>query len=98
MSLTFHLPYFAQNDGITDFSTIDPVTLNHQLQNYIIDLRSSDGFLKLKGIGDIARKLMETNEDIVYPLIYLLLNLVTYIEKDVFSSVNHKAIMQRFQP
>ena len=32
-------------------------------------------FLELKGICDIARKLVETKKDIVYQLVYLLLKL-----------------------
>ena len=60
------------------------MTLDYELQNYIAEMQSSNEFLELKGIGDIVRKLVETKKDIVYLLIYLLLNLVTYIENDVF--------------
>ncbi|KAL7181344.1 hypothetical protein ACSBR1_040265 [Camellia fascicularis] len=109
--------------------------LDNQLQNYIVDMRSSNEFSELKEIGDLARKLVETKKDIVYPLVYLLIKLalilpvatatverafsamkfiknllrnrmgdqwlnnclVTYIEKDVFDSVDNELIMQRFQ-
>ena len=37
---------------------------------------SNDEFLELKGIGDLARKMVETNKDVIYPLIYLLVKLV----------------------
>ena len=73
------------------------MTLDHELQNYIADMRSSNEFLELKRIGDIVRKLVETKKDIVYPFIYLLRNLVTYSKNDVFSSVDNEVIMQRFQ-
>ncbi|KAL7175552.1 hypothetical protein ACSBR2_029200 [Camellia fascicularis] len=102
------------------------MALDNQLQNYIVDMRSSNEFSELKGIGDLTRKLVETKKDIVYPLVYLLVKLalilpvaiatverafsamkfiknrlrnrmgdqwlndclVTYIEKDVFDSVD----------
>ena len=91
--------------------------------------------LKLKGIGDLFKKLVETRKNIVYPLVYLLVKLalllpvatatverafsamkfiknrlrnrmgdqwmndclVTYIENDVFDSIDNELIMQRFQ-
>ena len=34
-----------------DFSAIELVALDYQLQNYIADIRSSNEFLELKGIG-----------------------------------------------
>ncbi|KAL7213473.1 hypothetical protein ACSBR2_016076 [Camellia fascicularis] len=109
--------------------------LGNQLQNYIVDMHSSNEFSELKGIGDLIRKLVETKKDIVYPLVYVLVKLalilpvaiatvertfsamkfiknrlrkrmgdqwlndclVTYIEKDVFDSVDNELIMQRFQ-
>ena len=111
------------------------MALDNQLQNYIVDMRSSNEFFELKGIGDLTRKLVETKKDIVYLLVYLLVKLavilpvatatmerafsamkfiknrlrnrmgdqwlndclVTYIEKDVFDSVDNELIMQRFQ-
>ena len=51
---------------------MDLMALDHQLQNYIGDMRSSNDFLELKGIGDIVRKLVETKKDIVYLLDFLL--------------------------
>ena len=39
-------------------------------------MRSNDEFLELKGIGDLARKMVETNKDVIYPLVYLLVKLV----------------------
>ena len=59
----------------SDFSVIDLVALDHQL-NYIADMSTSNEFLELKGISNIARKLVETKKVIVYLLVYLLLKLV----------------------
>jgi hypothetical protein len=39
-------------------------------------MRSNDMFLELKGIGDLARKMVETKKDVIYPLVYLLVKLV----------------------
>ena len=39
-------------------------------------MRSNDEFLELKGIEDLARKMVETNKDVIYPLVYLLIKLV----------------------
>ena len=59
-----------------DFSETDVLALDNQLQTYIVDIRSNDEFLELKGIGDLARKMVETNKDVIYPLVYLLVKLV----------------------
>ena len=119
----------------SDFSEIDVLALDNQLQTYIVDMRSNDEFLELKGIGDLARKMVETKKDVIYPLVYLLVKLVltlpvatatversfsaikyiksslrnrmgdqwmndclvTYIERDVFDSIDNEEIMQLFQ-
>ena len=49
--------------------------LNDQLETYIIDMRSSSEFFELKGISDLAQKMVETKRHIVYPLVYLLVTL-----------------------
>ncbi|KAL3819974.1 hypothetical protein ACJIZ3_005879 [Penstemon smallii] len=59
----------------SEFSNVEIVTLDMQLENYIVDMRLDKEFSKLKGIGDLARKLVETKRNIVYPLVYLLLKL-----------------------
>uniref|UniRef100_A0A5B7B014 Putative zinc finger MYM-type protein 1-like n=1 Tax=Davidia involucrata TaxID=16924 RepID=A0A5B7B014_DAVIN len=58
-----------------EFSAVDLLALENQLENYIIDMRSNKEFCEVKGISDLARKLVETKKNIVYPLIYLLLKL-----------------------
>ena len=58
-----------------DFSKVDLVILGNQLDNYIVDMRSDDRFSKLKGISDLAKRLVESKKDVVYPLVYLLVRL-----------------------
>ncbi|XP_050241354.1 uncharacterized protein LOC126690285 [Quercus robur] len=59
-----------------DFSETNVLALDNQLQTYIVDMRSNDEFLELKGIGDLARKMVEKNKDVIYTLVYLLVKLV----------------------
>ena len=118
-----------------DFSPIELMVLNDQLQTYIIDEQSNDQFSQLKGISDLARKMVETKKHIVYPFVFLLVTLVlilpvatttvkrtfytmnivknrlqnrmedqwmddqllVYVEKDIFDSINNDTIMQHFQ-
>ena len=60
----------------SDFYETDVLAFDNQLQTYIVDIRSNDEFLELKGIGDLARKMVETNKNVIYPLVYLLVKLV----------------------
>ena len=39
-------------------------------------MSSNNDFLEFKGIGDVARKLVETKKDIVYQLVFSFLKLV----------------------
>lgn len=58
-----------------DFTETDLVLLDHELETYIFDMRTSDGFSSLKGITDLAQKMVQTKKNIVYPQVYLLLTL-----------------------
>ena len=60
----------------SDFCGTDFMALDIQLQNYIVDMRCNDDFLELEGIGDLARKMVETQKNVIYPLVYLLVKLV----------------------
>ena len=60
----------------SDFSETNVLALDNQLQTYIVDMHFNDEFLELKGIGDLARKMVETNKDVICPLVYLLVKLV----------------------
>ncbi|RWR76195.1 zinc finger MYM-type protein 1-like protein [Cinnamomum micranthum f. kanehirae] len=58
-----------------DFSDLDRARLDIQLATYIVDMRTNSNFVGVKGIGGLAQKMVETERDIAYPLIYLLLRL-----------------------
>ncbi|XP_023749430.1 uncharacterized protein LOC111897712 [Lactuca sativa] len=49
--------------------------LKANLQNYIIDVRGDPRFNNLKGIGNLAKMMVETNKHTIYQMIYLLLKL-----------------------
>ena len=114
---------------------MDLVILGNQLDNYIVDMRSYDRFLKLKGISVLAKRLVKSKENVVYPLVYLLVRLAlllpiatatvervfsvmklvknqlrnrmcyswlndclnTYMERDIFDSINNEKILQFYQ-
>lgn len=46
--------------------------LDNQFENFIIDMRPSDSFLNLKGIGEVAQKIVKIKKNDIYPLVYLL--------------------------
>ena len=77
-----------------DFSPIELMILNYQLETYIIDMRSSSEFSEFKGISDLAQKMVETKRHIVYPLVYLLVTLAlvlpvaTAIVEKTFPAMN----------
>ncbi|KAG4387320.1 hypothetical protein GLYMA_11G176303v4 [Glycine max] len=58
-----------------EFSAINLVMLDNQLETYIIDMRSNVEFSSLKGIKNLSEKLVEIGRHIVYPLVYLHLKL-----------------------
>jgi hypothetical protein len=118
-----------------DFSAHELEVLDDQLENYIIDMRSNIEFSELKGITDLAEKMVQRKKDETYPLVYLLLTLalilpvatasvervfsamnivktrlrnrmgdqlmndclISYIEKDIFVSIDDEVVMNRFQ-
>ncbi|KAL4625418.1 hypothetical protein ACB092_05G024200 [Castanea dentata] len=119
----------------SDFSIVQVSFLDNQLETYIHDMRSSEEFSALKGIGQLAEKMVEMKKNVSYPLVYSLVTLalilpvatatverafsamniiknrlrnrigdqwmndclVTYIEKDIFKTIECEEIMQRFQ-
>ena len=58
-----------------DFNSFQLTILHDQLDTYIVDMRSKDEFGSLDGIGDLARAMVKTRRNKVYPLVYLLLTL-----------------------
>ncbi|GMP54230.1 hypothetical protein CsSME_00019458 [Camellia sinensis var. sinensis] len=77
-----------------EFSSVELIVLNDQLDTYIIDMLSSSEFSMLNGIADLAKKMVETGRDKVYPLVYLLLTLALILHvtsatvERVFSAMN----------
>ncbi|XP_028956433.2 uncharacterized protein LOC126617041 [Malus sylvestris] len=59
----------------SDFLKHDLELLKEQLKNYIWDMTSNSKFANLKGISDLAKKMVGTKKDQTYPLLYLLLTL-----------------------
>ncbi|GMP43959.1 hypothetical protein CsSME_00013118 [Camellia sinensis var. sinensis] len=77
-----------------EYSSLELMVLNDQLDTYIIDMLSSSEFSMLNGIADLAKKMVETGRDKVYPLVYLLLTLALILPianttvESVFSAMN----------
>jgi hypothetical protein len=59
----------------SDFSENDLMVLDHQLDNYIWDMRSNDHFSRISGISELAKRLVQFKKHRLYPLVYLLLKL-----------------------
>ncbi|XP_057468721.1 uncharacterized protein LOC130757922 [Actinidia eriantha] len=58
-----------------DFSTHECMVLEDQLDSYVYDMCHSSDFVGLRGLGELAQKLVQTKRSAVYPLIYRLLKL-----------------------
>ncbi|KAJ9538893.1 hypothetical protein OSB04_031626 [Centaurea solstitialis] len=58
----------------SDFSEMELMLLEDQLGTYILDMQTSTKFSNLGGIGDLA-KMVETQRDKVFPLVYMLIRL-----------------------
>ncbi|KAK9713778.1 hypothetical protein RND81_06G051100 [Saponaria officinalis] len=76
-----------------EFSSFDIEALTFQLDIYITNMRKDSRFHHLKNIGELSAKLIETNKQVSYPIVCLLLKLVlilpvatTSVER-VFSSM-----------
>ena len=70
------------------------MALETQLDVYIMDVSSDNNFSGLKGIGELARKLVGIKKDKLYSLVYLLVTLAlilpvatTRVER-AFSAMN----------
>lgn len=55
-----------------EFSQVELLTLDCQLENYFLDVCSDNEFSELEGTDDLSIKLVETKIHVVYPLVYLL--------------------------
>ena len=59
----------------SDFSALQLLLLDNQLENYIMDVRDHPDFSELKSISDLSQRMIETKKAVVYPLVYYLLKL-----------------------
>ena len=59
----------------SDFSTVQVSFLDNQLETYIHYMQSTEKFSTLKGIRQLAEKMVEMKKKISYPLIYSLVTL-----------------------
>ncbi|XP_059658427.1 uncharacterized protein LOC132304714 [Cornus florida] len=77
-----------------EFSAAKLIELGCQLETYILDVCFNIRFEGLKGIFALAKKMVETKKDKVYPLVYLLVTLalilpvVTATVERAFSTMN----------
>ena len=58
-----------------EFSAAQRMVLENQIETFIIDMRSDKMFQELHGLGQLAKKMVETKRNLVYPLVYLLVTL-----------------------
>ncbi|KAJ9565643.1 hypothetical protein OSB04_001609 [Centaurea solstitialis] len=58
-----------------EFPTTELEALRGQLQNYTKDVHGDARFNDLKGLGDLAKQMVETNKYQIYPKVYVLLKL-----------------------
>ncbi|XP_078178591.1 uncharacterized protein LOC144572793 [Carex rostrata] len=79
---------------LSDFNQWELGTLENQLENYHLDLKSNSDFLELRGLVELSQKLVEKKKHIVYPLVYklvkltLILPVATASVERVFSAMN----------
>ncbi|XP_050875349.1 uncharacterized protein LOC127078974 [Lathyrus oleraceus] len=77
----------------SEFSQVELLTLDCQLENYFLDVCSDSEFSELEGIGDLSIKLVEIKKH-VYPLVCFLLKLslilsvATVTTERTFSTMN----------
>lgn len=57
------------------FSSINFIALKIQLDVYIMNVNYDNKFSKLKGVGKLIRKIIDTKIDKLYSLIFSCLNL-----------------------
>ncbi|CAH9121163.1 unnamed protein product [Cuscuta epithymum] len=55
-----------------DFSMIDVLALDSQLETLILDVCSNSAFIDITEVGSLAQKSVETKKHIVYPLVFYL--------------------------
>ncbi|XP_044947685.1 zinc finger MYM-type protein 1-like [Hordeum vulgare subsp. vulgare] len=58
-----------------DFSNSDRAVLRDQLETYVLHLRNHVAFSTCKDVESLARKMVETEKQLVFPLVYKLIEL-----------------------
>jgi len=77
-----------------DFSSSDLTILGNQPEIFILDVRSKNESLQLKGIAGLSEKMVKMKKDVVYSLVYklvkfaLILPVATASVERVFSGMN----------
>ncbi|XP_042410190.1 uncharacterized protein LOC121999598 [Zingiber officinale] len=59
----------------SDFSPMELMHLEPQLDNFIFDMRSSNQFSEVVGISQLVKRMVQLKKHRLYPLVYLLLKL-----------------------
>ncbi|XP_028057066.1 uncharacterized protein LOC114261061 [Camellia sinensis] len=79
---------------LKEFSSMELMILNDQLDTYVINMLSSSELSRLNVITDLDKKMVETERDKIYPLVYLLFTLALILPvatatiESVFSVMN----------
>ncbi|PKU72972.1 hypothetical protein MA16_Dca007535 [Dendrobium catenatum] len=58
---------------------MDLIILDNQIENFIVDMRSNDAFMNLKGLGELAQKLVETRKHDIFTLVFSLIKLAVIL-------------------
>ncbi|KAK1391434.1 General transcription factor 2-related zincfinger protein [Heracleum sosnowskyi] len=58
-----------------EFNEISLMALDDQLDNYILNMRSDNDFSDLKGVAELAQKMVLKQKDLGFPLVYMLVKL-----------------------
>ena len=58
-----------------EFSAVKLIVLEHQLDNYILDVLSNNQFSEIMGVCGLVKKLVQLKKYRVYPLVYLFVKL-----------------------
>lgn len=58
-----------------DFSRVDRLELEQQLQTFILDVRKNDAFLDINDLGSLAQQMVQLSIHEVFPLVYRLIEL-----------------------
>ncbi|KAJ6946256.1 hypothetical protein NC651_001114 [Populus alba x Populus x berolinensis] len=59
----------------SEFSIVDLIVLDDQLDTYIIDLHGDDEFFGIECIASIVEKMVKTKKNLIFPLVYMLIKL-----------------------